>query len=110
MSIFWPLWYESHRAHIKDIVDTGQNIIAKTQLETMIQEHSSWLTELGNPKNRIYGEQLMMEHALRHLDSIIEQHDPQTTDSPFTDSDGQVKHQSDIVKETLLKEPKSDYT
>lgn len=104
ISVFYPLWYNSHRSHIKDIVDTGQNVTAKAELETLVQEHETWLVELGNPKNRIYGEQLMMNHALSHLNTVI-------NDANIGLNTNQIINQQiDIVKEALLREPKADYS
>lgn len=105
VSVFYPLWYEAYRSRIKNIVDTANYNTAKTELENVITEHDTWLGQLGNPLNRIYGENIMMKHALRHLNTVIDKSDPE-----FMDENGNIKHQSDIVKEALLREPKTDYS
>lgn len=105
ITVFYPLWYDSARAKIKDVVDTEDYLAAKTELDILVQEHATWLTELGNPKNRVYGEQLMLEHALAHLNTVIDMDDPE-----FINGDGSTGHQSDIVKQALLQEPKLDYS
>lgn len=103
VSVFYPLWYEAYRSRIKNIVDTANYNTAKTELENVITEHDTWLGQLGNPLNRIYGENIMMKHALRHLNATIDKNDPEFLDN------GILKHQSDLVKEGLVREPKSNY-
>ena len=99
--------YRQQRKLVKDIVDIGNYQAAKTKLETTIAEFDTKYPVLNlNKKDFNYGEKLMMNHAKRHLDTVIDKNDP-----PFVESTtGETKHQSDIVKEALLQTPKQDYT
>jgi hypothetical protein len=94
--------YREKRKQIKEqLIDTENYEEAKTRLEEAITEHETKYPVLQRDFN--YGERLVMDHALRHLNTVIGQNDPGFTDN------GQIKHQSDIVKEVLLQNPKSDY-
>ena len=94
--------YREKRKQVKNLVDSNNNVGAKTMLESAITEHNSFYN--NGKKDFNYGEKLMMDHAQRHLDTVINQNDPEFFDN------GIVKHQSDIVKDALLRVPKSDYS
>lgn len=97
--------YREKRKQIKIVVDTGDYPTAKTQLEAAITEYENKYS--GSERRDFnYGEKLMMNHAKKHLDTVIIINDP-----PFVESTtGETRHQSDIVKEALLQIPKQDYS
>lgn len=98
--------YREKRLLIKNqLVDTGNYEEARTQLQATISEHELKFPAAETRKDFNYGEQIMMEHALRHLNAVIDRDDPEYFDTQI----GQIKHQSDIVKEALERVPKSDY-
>ena len=99
--------YGEHRKQTKILVDAANYEEAKTKLETVIAEHESKYSnaELLARKDFNYGEKLILDHIKLHLDTVIENSDP-----TFTDINGQIKHQSDIVKDELLREPEQDYS
>ena len=93
--------YREKRKQIKAVVDIDF-VAAKNMLDAAIAEHISFFPNLKKDFN--YGERLMMEHANRHLETVIDKNDP------AYDDNGIIKHQSDIVKEALLRVPKTDYS
>ena len=97
--------YRQLRKNIKDIVDTENYVEARNQLESAIAEQSNFYPNIDIKKDFNYGEKLMMDHADRHLGAVIDQEDPEFIDSQT----GQIKHQSDIVKDSLLYTPKQNY-
>lgn len=102
--------YRERRQLIKNqLVDIGNYTEAKTQLENTIAEHNQkYPTEVTDTRKDFnYGEKIMMNHALNHLNAVIDQNDPSFINSDDGSTTG---HQSDIVKEALLHVPKSDYT
>ena len=97
--------FREHRKQTKILVDSGNYQEAKTKLEAAIAEHENKYSE-STKRDFNYGEKLMMNHAKRHLDTVIDKNDP-----PFVESTtGETKHQSDTVKEALLQTPKQDYS
>lgn len=101
--------YRESRKQIKNIVDTANFVEAKTRLDELIAEHELNYPTLKRDFN--YGERIMMEHAQRHLEAVIDQNDPTfglTSPDDITTSIGTGKH-SDKVKEALLQNPKSEY-
>ena len=98
--------YRQQRKLVKDIVDVGNYQAAKTKLETTIAEFDIKYPAVLNKRDFNYGEKLIMNHANRHLDTVIDKNDP-----PFVESTtGEIQNQSDIVKEVLLQTPKKDYS
>jgi len=95
--------YRQQRQNCKALVDSSNYITARTQLQNMIAEHQQKYPDSDTKKDFNYGEKLMIQHALNHLNSVIDRNDP-----PFGDN-GVIKHQSDIVKESLLQIPKQQY-
>lgn len=89
---------------VKPLVDATDYNTAKTKLENSIQEQTSFYPNMDVKKDFNYGEKIMMEHAKRHLDAVIDKNDPAFNES------GIIKHQSDIVKSALLQTPKTDYS
>lgn len=105
MHILYYRYSSIRKDVVKPLVDNSQYQTAKTQLEDAITEHNNFFPDLNTQRNFNFGEKIIMEHAKNHLDSVISDIDP-----PFIDSDGQIKHQSDIVKEALVYTPKQDYS
>ena len=95
--------YREARKQIKAVADTANYVEAKTRLDALIAEHESNYPILAKDFN--FGERLMMEHAQRHLQTVIDKNDPE-----FVDMNGNIGHQSDIAKEALLQVPKTDYS
>ena len=97
--------YREKRKLIKNqLVDIGNYQTAKTQLENALTEHLTKFPTADTRRDFNYGEKIMVNHALAHLNTVIEQNDPEFFDN------GVIKHQSDIVKEALLQNPKTDYS
>jgi hypothetical protein len=97
--------FKEHRKQIKNLVDTGQDYtLALSKLTTAIQEHNTKYPN-NNKRDFNFGEKITMEHAKDHLEAVIDKNDPS-----FIDSNGNIKHQSDLVKEGLLHQPKQDYS
>lgn len=88
---------------VKPLVDSTNYNTAKTVLENAIQEQNIFYPNMDIKKDFNYGEKIMMEHAKRHLDAVIDKNDPEFLDN------GIIKHQSDIVKSALLQTPKTEY-
>lgn len=98
--------YREKRNSIKNnFVDSAQYETAKSELENSLTELNNIYPNIDNIKDFNYGEKIIMKHALNHLNAVINKDDPS-----FIDGNGQLKHQSDIVKESLLRQPKSDYS
>jgi hypothetical protein len=93
--------YREKRKQVKNLVDSNNNVGAKTMLESAITEHNSFYN--NGKKDFNYGEKIMMEHAKRHLDDVIDKNDPEFLDGIT------IKHHSDIVKSALLQTPKTEY-
>jgi hypothetical protein len=90
-------------------MDTNDFVAAKTKLESTIAEHVASYPFLNKDFN--YGERLMLEHAKRHLDVVIDKNDPVFFDTDPLDigNTNIPRHQSDIVKDALLRTPKQEY-
>lgn len=97
--------YREIRKQTKILVDIDNYVEAKTKLDTAIQEHISFYPDADQRRDFNYGEKIMMNHALAHLNAVIDKGDP-----TFINNDGSTGHHSDIVKEGLLHIPKSDYS
>ena len=96
--------YRGQRKLVRDIiVGTGDFVGAKTKLDSVIIEYNSKYSG-SDKKDFNYGEKIMLIHARDHLNAVIDKNDPGFFDN------GVLKHHSDIVKEGLLRVPKSDYT
>jgi hypothetical protein len=87
-------------------MDINANVV-KTDLEKLIAEHDEIYppAQLETKRDYYYGEMLMLNHARNHLNVVIDKNDPE-----FIDNNGNIKHQSDIVKEALQRIPKTDYS
>lgn len=60
VSVFYPLWYQSYRFRVKEILNTDTNT-AKNLLDSAVAEHSTINdTEEDN----------ILNHAKKHLDSF----------------------------------------
>lgn len=98
--------YRQSRKLIKDLVDISDYTQAKSKLDSIMQEHNQKYSSeiLESRKDFNYGERIMLQHSLNHLNAVIDKNDPEFFEN------GILKHQSDIVKEGLVREPKQDYT
>ena len=101
--------YREVRKQTKTLVDATNYTDAKTKLDSAIAEHttkygSTQSMKLSRPDFN-YGERIAMQHAQRHLNTVIDKNDP-----PFIYEDGSTGHHSDIVKQALSHIPKSDYS
>jgi hypothetical protein len=96
--------YRQLRKNIKDIVDSNNFVGAQTQLNNIIAEFEAKFPDSDIKRDYNFGEKIMMIHAKNHLDTVIDKNDPEFFES------GVLKHQSDIVREALLRVPKSDYS
>lgn len=77
---------------------------AKALLENIIDEYNNkYPPDNENKKDFNYGEKLLMNHALNHLNAVINKNDP-----PYIDSNGITRHQSDIVKNALVEIPEQE--
>lgn len=93
------------KENIKRKVDLENYSNALSELQSNIAElESSYAYTFINKKEK-YGEHINLKHAQAHLNTVIDKDDPE-----FFDNNGEIKHQSDIVKEALLYQPKRDYT
>lgn len=99
--------YRLRKENIKRKVDLQNYQTAKTELENTITEQESSYSYTFINKKKEYGENIILKHALNHLNEVIDKEDPSFID---TSNNGEIKHHSDIVKDALLREPKSDYT
>lgn len=97
--------YRELRKQIKTIVDNQSYIEAKTKLETAIAEHQSKFPDSDTRLDFNYGEKIIMNHALAHINTVINNNDPSFINS----NDGTIGQHSDIVKSALVYTPKSDY-
>ena len=89
---------------VKPLVDSTNYNTAKTVLENAIDEQTDFYPAFKKDFN--YGEKIMMDHALNHLNAVINKNDP-----PYIDTaTGTIKHHSDKVKSALLQTPKKDYS
>lgn len=109
-SYLYYQYYYRYRSTRKDVVkplvDSSNFVTAKTRLENSIQEQNNFYPDMDTKKDFNYGEKIMMQHALNHLNAAINKDDP-----PYIDTaTGTIKHQSDIVKEALLQTPKNNYS
>jgi hypothetical protein len=86
------------------LVDANNFVDARTRLETSLNEHIAKFPDADTRLDFNYGEKIMMNHALRHVIAVIDKNDPEFNDNGVT------KHHSDIVKDALMRVPKSDYT
>ena len=89
--------FREKRKQVKNLVDSLQYITARIRLQNDIAEQSNFYPNIDNKKDFNYGEKLLMQHSLNHLNAVINKNDP-----PFIDENGNLKHQSDIVKEALI--------
>ncbi len=101
------LGYSLQKESIKRKVDLQNYETAKTELESTIAEQESSYSYTFINKKKQYGDNIILKHALNHLNEVIDKEDPSFID---TSNNGEIKHHSDIVKEALQREPKSDYT
>ena len=97
--------YRQIRKNIKDIVDTNNFVGAQTQLNNIIAEFETKFPDSDTRRDYNFGEKIMMVHAKNHLNVVIDKNDPS-----FINEDGTTGHHSDIVKEGLLRAPKTDYS
>ena len=102
--------YREIRKQCKTLVDTSDYQNAKTKLDSAIAEHH---TKYGPTKTMKlekpdfnYGERIAMEHAQRHLNTVINEDDPEFYEADMIT----LRHQSDMVKQALTHIPKSDYS
>jgi hypothetical protein len=98
--------YINIRTQIKTLVDNKDYQTAKTTIQNILNEINNRYPDADTTKGIIYGEKITIRHALNHLNAVIDKNDPSFIDF----SNGEVKHQSDIVKDTLLYTPKMDYS
>ena len=92
------------RENIKREVDLSNYQAAKTELQNEIIKHQSSFGYIYSNRKEKYGERLIMNHSLNHLNAVINKNDPS-----YIDGNGQVKHQSDIVKSSLQEVPEQNY-
>ena len=110
ISVFYPLWYQSSRAHLKDTIDIDINA-TKTELERIITEHDEIYPpeELEIKRDYNYGQKIILERARNHIqEAVIDLGNPN-----YYEVNGgtfEIKPHSEKVKEILGYIPKSDYT
>ncbi len=102
--------YRELRKQCKVLVDSSNYIDAKTKLDSAITEHNTkYGITVEQKRDFNYGERIMMEHTQLHLNTVIDKNDPsfliQAIDGTTTTG-----HHSDIVKDALVRIPKSDYS
>lgn len=77
----------------------------KTNLENMLNEHLSKYPNSEIQKDFNFGEKSIIKHALDHINVVISHNDPEYEDT----NTGQIKHQSDTVKESLDETTRTNY-
>lgn len=98
--------YRQKRQLVKALVESLNYTQAKTDLEASILEQETFYPNMEITRDFNFGENIMQKHALAHLNTVIDDNDP-----PYLDrSTQETKHQSDIVKDTLDRIPKQDYS
>ena len=97
--------YRQQRKNCKSLVDAQNYTQARTQLQNMIAEHIQKYPDSATKRDFNYGEKLIIQHALNHINATIRKNDP-----PFIDHTGELKHQSDIVKSALVEVPDQTYS
>ena len=97
--------FKEHRKQAKTLVDNQDYTLALSKLTAAIQEHETKYPDSDTRRDFNFGEKIMMKHAKNHLEAVIDHNDPS-----YMDGDGNIKHQSDIVKEALERVPKQDYS
>lgn len=95
--------YREKRKQVKNLVDSLQYTDAKTRLENDIIEQSNFYPDIDINKDFNFGEKLLMQHAINHLNPVINKNDP-----TYIDENGNIKHQSDIVKNILVETPEQN--
>ena len=98
--------YRQKRQLIKTLVEAENYAQSKTDLETDIAEQESFYPDIQNSLDFNYGENILLKHALTHLDTVIDDNDPTYVNRTTQET----KNQSDIVKEALDATPLNDYT
>jgi hypothetical protein len=97
--------YSEQRKQAKNLVDSANYTQAKTKLVDAITEHITLYPDSDTKRDFNFGEKIIMQHALNHLNTVIDLSDPIYFDSIALGT----KHQSDIVKDSLLMTPKLQY-
>lgn len=95
--------FKQLRQDLRALMDNPSNYEqVRTTLQNLIIEIENKYSDSDTRRDIISAEKLVVKHALSHLISgVIEKNDPEFTDFIT----GEIKHQSDIVKGELLREP-----
>ena len=105
--------YREKRKQIKqNLVDIGDYQTAKSELEAAITEHKTKYPNImdeGEEEDFNFGERLIMDHALEHLDVITEKGDLEYYVVNEGDGTRTKKHQNDLVKSILVQVPPPTY-